>query len=50
VRMSDRRKLSGYSGFWLIILIDAAKRLRFARDPRGGGWQRSWKTGGFWVQ
>jgi len=43
-----RRKLSGYSGTLLIILIGAAKRLRFARDRKGGGRRRSRKIEKFW--
>jgi len=50
VRMIHREKLSGYSKFLLIIFIGTAKRLRFARDLRGGGWLRSQKTGSFWDQ
>jgi len=48
VGMIYRRKLSGFSGISLIILIGAAKRLRFALDPRGGGRQRLRKIGRFW--
>jgi len=48
VRMVYRWKLSGYSEILLIILIGAAKRLRFVRDPRGGGRRRSRKIGRFW--
>jgi len=48
VGMIYRWKLSGYSEILLMILIGAAKRLRFARDLRGGGRWRSEKTGRFW--
>jgi len=47
-RMIYRRKLSGYSEISLIILIGAAKRLRFARDLRGVGRRRSRKIEKFW--
>jgi hypothetical protein len=50
VRMSCKRKLSGYSGILLIILIGAAKKLKFVRDQRGGGRWRSLKRDEFWGQ
>jgi len=48
VRMNYRGKLSGCSETLFIISIGAAKRLRFARDQRGGGRRRSRKTERFW--
>ena len=48
VGMIYRWKLSGYSEILLIILLGAAKELRFARDQTGGGRWRWRKTGRFW--
>ena len=50
MKKNYRRKVSGYSEILLIILIGAAKKLKFVRDPKGGGIRKSQKTEKFWAR